>query len=53
MLKLRTGDNLIRTGQPNPINEYHVLANNCHDHAFAVLESLGLRRSLRSYLPWR
>jgi RHS repeat-associated protein len=52
MLRLRTGDKLIRLGQPNPINKYQVFINNCHDHAFAVLESLGLRRSLRSYLPW-
>jgi RHS repeat-associated protein len=49
MLRLRTGDNLIRQGQPAQINKYNVLTNNCHAHAFSILESLGLRRSLRSY----
>jgi hypothetical protein len=31
-------------------NSYNFLTNNCHAHAFAVLESLGIRRSLRSYV---
>jgi RHS repeat-associated protein len=53
MLRLRTGDKLlIAEGQPTQINKYSLFTNNCHHHAFAILESLGLRRSLRSYLLW-
>jgi len=52
MLRLRADDEL-GVGRPASPNQYHWFSNNCHDHAFAVLESLGLRRTVGSYLkPW-
>lgn len=52
MLRFRSDDQFYSVRHaaepPNP-RGYGLIMNNCHDHAFAVLESLGLRRSVRSY----
>jgi hypothetical protein len=53
MLRFRSDDDLNGYGAPNNPREYQFLTNNCHHHAFAILESLGLRRSLRSYFGFQ
>jgi RHS repeat-associated protein len=53
MLRFRSEDMLNGYGEPNNPKEYGFATNNCHHHAFAILESLGLRRSLRSYFGFR
>ncbi len=49
MVRFRDADELNGVG-PSGNNRYRFIRNNCHDHAWAVLESLGLRRSLKSYI---
>jgi RHS repeat-associated protein len=52
MLKFRRDDEFFDVAgmiEPKNPKSYNLITNNCHDHAFAILEGLGLRRSLRSY----
>jgi hypothetical protein len=43
MLGFRSDDMLRGYGEPTNPREYHFRTNNCHDHAYAILQTLGLR----------